>query len=84
MLSQTQYACSSAAVRNSLVSDTQLTKDAHLCVLIDETLQKFSIARVNVDTHYYKGELEAMCMKAPIYDLVIGKIPGSRGMRTQK
>ena len=38
---------------------------------------KFPIARVNVDTHYYKGELEAMCMKAPIYDLFIGNIPVS-------
>ena len=37
--------CSSAAVRSSLVSDTQLTGDVHLCVLIDRTARKFPIAR---------------------------------------
>ena len=54
-------------MRSSLVLDTQLTGDAHLCVLIDGTVQKFPIATVGVDTPYYKGELEAMCKKVPIY-----------------
>ena len=51
-----------------------------MCVLIDRTVRKLPIGRVNVDTPYYKGELESMCMKAPIYDLVIGNIPRSRGL----
>ena len=58
-------------------------KRADLCLLIDGTVQKFPIARVSVDTPYYKGELEAMCMKAPIYALVIGNIPGSHVGRTR-
>ena len=61
-----------------MVSNTQLTGDANLRVLIDGTVQKFPTARVNMKTPYYKGELEAMCMKTPIYDLVIGNVPGSR------
>ena len=67
-------------MRSSHVSDTQLTGNAHLFVLIDGTVQKFLIARISVDTSYYKGEMEAMCMKAPIYDLVNGSMPGSHGL----
>ena len=40
-------------------------------------LQKFLIARISVDTPYYKEELVAMCRKAPIHDLVITNIHGS-------
>ena len=50
-------------------------------VLIDGTVRKFPIASVSVDILYYKSELEAMCMKAPIYDLVIGYIPGNQGLK---
>ena len=78
VLRDTEY--SSAAVRSSLVSDTQLTGNVQLCVLIDGTVRKFPIARVNVDTPFYKGDLEARCMKAPIYDLMISNIPGSCGL----
>ena len=49
-------------------------------MLIDGTVRKFLIARVNVDTPYYKGELKVMRMKAPIYELVIGNILRSRGL----
>ena len=45
---------SHAAVSSNLVSDTQPTGDAHLCKLIDGTVQKFLIARVCMDAHYYK------------------------------
>ena len=27
-------------------------------------------------THYYNGEVNAMCMPNPIHDLIIGNIPG--------
>ena len=70
--------CSSVAVRRSLVLDNQLTGQVHLCVLIDGTVRKFPIALVKVDTPFFNGEVEAMCMSAPIYDLVIGNVPGAK------
>ena len=73
--------CNSAAVRSSFVLDTHLTGDTHFCAPTDETVRKFPVARVSVDTLHYKGELEAMYTKAPIYDLVIGNIPGSRRLK---
>ncbi len=36
------------------------------------------IARVNVDTPYYKGEVQAWCIEHPLYDLIIGNIDGAR------
>jgi hypothetical protein len=60
------------------VTPEQLTGKEHYCVLIDGTIRRFPIARIQVDTPYYSGEVEAMCMKKPIYDLVIGNIQGVR------
>ena len=68
--------CSSAAVRTSLVRDDQLTGKVHLCILIDGTARTFPIARIQVDTPYFVGEIEAMCMRTPIYDLIIGNADG--------
>ena len=54
MFSKTE---SSAAVRSSLVSDTQLTAWRFAFVCADRwNCVTFAIARVDVDTPYYKGE----------------------------
>ena len=52
--------CSSAAVRDSLVQSGQMTGDVHTCVLIDGTVRQFPIARIQVDTPFYEGEIEAI------------------------
>ena len=70
--------CSSAAIKEDLVEQDQLTGKEHWCVLIDGTIRRFDIARVFVDTPFYTGTIEAMCMKEPVYDLVIGNIAGAR------
>ena len=36
------------------------------------------VAQVQVGTPYYSGDLEVLCMKSPVYDLVIGNIQGAR------
>ena len=66
--------CTGAAIRKELVSDDQMTGKEIFCVLIDGTLRKFPVAMVTVDTPYFVGDIEAMCMEQPIYDLVIGNI----------
>ena len=47
-------------------------------LLIDNTARKVPIARIYVDTPYLKGQVEAQCLSDPIYDLVIGNVPGAR------
>ena len=67
--------CSSAAVKTSLVEGHQMTGEYVTCVLIDGTQRQFPLAHIWVDTPYFTGEVEAMCMEDPLYDLILGNIP---------
>jgi len=69
--------CSSVVVRRSLVPDVKLTGREELCVLIDGTIRRTPVAEIYVDTPYYTGTTTAVCMKNPIYDLIIGNIKGA-------
>ncbi|XP_060079956.1 uncharacterized protein LOC132559365 [Ylistrum balloti] len=69
---------SSAAIREALVMPDQMTDKKLPCILIDGTERMFRTARIFVDTPFYVGELEAMCMSNPVYDLVIGNIDGAK------
>ena len=71
--------CSGAVIRRSLVKDEQLTGLQQLCVLIDGTVRRVDEAEVDVQTLFFNGKIKAMCMQKPIYDLIIGNIPGVRG-----
>ena len=70
--------CTSAVVRRSLVTIDQMTDKKWSCALIDRTIRSLPVAKFQVDTPYYKGELYAMCVEDPIYDLIIGNIQGVR------
>ena len=70
--------CSSAVVRKELVKDEQLTGRIQRCILIDGTVRSALVAEILVDSPYFKGRIEALCMSQPIYDLILGNIPGVR------
>ena len=70
--------CSGVVIRRDLVEEDQLTGEQRGCVLIDGTVRKVPVARVYIDTPYYRGNVTALCMKQPIYDLVLGNIAGVR------
>jgi hypothetical protein len=36
------------------------------------------MAKIQVDTPYFRGELEAACVNSPMYDLMIGNVKGAR------
>ena len=63
---------SSAIVRESLVKDNQYTGASRICHLIDGTVRKFPLAFIKVDCKYVKGTIEALVMKTPVLDLIIG------------
>ena len=65
-------------MRRSLVTMGQMTEKKWSCALIDRTIRRLPVAKLQVDTLYYKGELYAMCVEDPIYDLIIGNIQGVR------
>ena len=70
--------CNSAIIRESLIQKEQLSGKSVVCTLADGTKRKFPIAVTNVDTPYYSGMVEALCMPEPVYDLVLGNIDGVR------
>ena len=68
--------CSTVVVRRSLVPDEKLTGQEERCILIDGTIRRTPVAKINVDTLYYSGQTTAVCMENPIYDVIIGNIEG--------
>ena len=70
--------CSGIVVKKDLVSEDQFTGDFNVMLLIDNTARKVPIAKIDVDTPYLKGQVEAQCLPDPIYNLVIGNVPGAR------
>ena len=47
------------------------------CVLIDGTVRRTPVAEIFIDTPYFTGMTTAVCMKNPLYDLIIGNIIGA-------
>ena len=70
--------CSANVVRRSLVTDNKLTGQVERCILNDDTVRSTPVAEIFVETPFYSGVTTAVCMKNPIYDLVIGNVPGAR------
>ena len=70
--------CSGVVIRRDLVSDDQLTGDVKTCILIDGTARQVPVAVVLVSTPYFTGQTEVLCMNKPVYDLILGNIPGVR------
>lgn len=46
--------------------------------MIDGKVRRVPVAKVSVNTPYYVGDVEALCMDKPVYDLILGNIPGVR------
>ena len=67
-----------AVVRRSLVPKCNFTDEDRVCVLIDGSVRKFPVAEIVVDTPYYHGKLMALCVKNPVYDLIIGNVSGAK------
>ncbi|XP_071491788.1 uncharacterized protein [Diadema antillarum] len=70
--------CSTAVIRTELVQPQQMTDEWRTCILIDGTTRRFQVARVRVDTPYFVGELDVLCMSNPVYPLILGNVQGVR------
>ena len=69
--------CNTVVVRRQLVEETQLTGESQSCILMDGTMRRVPIALIDVCTPYFRGQVKALCMNNPIYDVVIGNVPGA-------
>lgn len=70
--------CSGVVVKRELVKDSELTRKIQKCVLIDGTVRQVEEALIDIDTPFYTGKVSALCMREPVYDLIIGNVSGVR------
>ena len=72
--------CNSVLVKRELVQEGEYTGIEVSCILADGTKRMFPVARINVHTSFYEGQVEALSMENPVYDLVIGNVEGARAV----
>lgn len=65
-------------VRRELVPDRCLTGQASTVLFVDNTTRHLEEAYIFVNTPYFTGHVLAKCMADPLYDLILGNIPGVR------
>ncbi|XP_053388947.1 uncharacterized protein LOC123538510 [Mercenaria mercenaria] len=70
--------CESAAVRRDFVRPEQYLEKEIVMITIDGQAKVVPLAKIDVDTPYFEGEIEVMVPKTLICDLIIGNIPGVR------
>ena len=58
--------------------EDQFTGDFNVMLLIDNTARKVPIAKIDIDTPYLKGQVEAQCLSDAVYYLIIGNVPVAR------
>ena len=70
--------CSGIVVKRDLVSEDQFTGDFNVMQLIGNMAKKVPIAKIDIDTPYLKGQVEAQCLPDAVYDLIVSNLPGAR------
>ena len=71
--------CSGVIVRRDLVKDKEITNRTGYMLTVDRTVRRAPVGMVNIDTPYYTGRMEALCLQDPLFDLIVGNIEGARG-----
>ena len=66
--------CNGVIVRRKLVKEDDFTGSMGYVMAINRTLKEAPIAEIKVDTPYYTGVTQAICLQDPLFDLVIGSI----------
>ena len=70
--------CSGVIVKRELVAEEQLTGKVGYIMTVARTLLKAPFANIEINTPYCSGTVEALCLRDPLYPLIVGNIPGAR------
>ena len=70
--------CTGIVIKKSLINPNQFIEQVQSCMLIDGSILKVPMAHVFIDSPYFTGYADVMCMKEPVYDLIIGNVPGAK------
>ena len=70
--------CSGVIIRRELVDETDFTGKMGHIMTVDRTVKQAPMAEVAVNTPFCVGAVEALCLQDPLFDLIIGNVPGAR------
>ena len=68
-------------VKQSLVPENSFTGNSHMCMMVDRSTLELPEAKVYLNTLYFEGEVIALCMENPIFEVILGNIPGARDVQ---
>ena len=68
--------CTTVMIRRDLVQEDELTGEFKNCLLADGTLRRCPEAIVNIETPFFSGKTKCLCLKNPVYDILVGNIDG--------
>ena len=67
-------------VRRELVKEDDFTGSMDYVMAIDRTLKEAPIAEIKVDMLYYAGATQVICLRDPLFDLIIGNFAEARNL----
>ena len=70
--------CSGVIIGREFVDKTDFTGEMGDIITVDRTIKRAPMAKVEVDTPFYVGTVEALCLQNPLFDLIIGNVLGAR------
>lgn len=70
--------CSGVVVKREFVLPKQITEKSSRMILIDNSFRIAPVARIKISTPFYSGEVDALCLKDALYDLILGNVPGAK------
>ena len=68
--------CNDVVIRKGLVNPKDFTGNHKLTMLLDRTIIKVPVAHCHVNTPWYSGSTDVLCIDDPVYDLIIGNVEG--------
>ena len=73
--------CGGIVVRQSKIDRANLTGSFETCTLADGSSIQVPVAVISIDTPYLSGTFKALCMKSPVYDVILGNVQHVRDPR---
>ena len=76
--------CSGVVIRKAFVKSHEMTGRSRQCVLIDGTVRRYPTAIVHIHTPFYNGDVEALCMESPVFDLIVGNVENAQPPKSSR
>ena len=73
--------CSRTIITKELVDETDFTGEMGHIMTVDRAIKRAPMAKTEVDTPFYVGTVEALCLQYPFFDLIIATVPGAGTIR---